>query len=83
MFTIYIIKSLITGSYYRGFIELTAEERLVYHNKGVVPATKDKGPWKIVWYAVFESREKALVFERYLKSGSGHAFTWKRLINRE
>jgi predicted GIY-YIG superfamily endonuclease len=82
MYTTYIIQSTITGTYYRGFTELKAEERLAYHNKGTVPATKDQRPWKLMWYGVFESRACALAFEKYLKSGSGHGFTWKRLIDR-
>jgi len=31
-------------------------------------------PWKIVLYVAFDSRIQAQRFERYLKSGSGHAF---------
>jgi putative endonuclease len=57
MYTAYIIQSTLTGMYYRGFTELTAEGRLAYHNKGTVSATKDQRPWKLVWYEVFESRE--------------------------
>jgi hypothetical protein len=31
-------------------------------------------PWKVKFYAAFETLELAQAFERYLKSGSGHAF---------
>ena len=34
-------------------------------------------PWKLVFYAAFESLELAQDFEQYLKTGSGHAFTKK------
>ncbi|HLD17664.1 MAG TPA: GIY-YIG nuclease family protein [Patescibacteria group bacterium] len=82
MFTVYILRSSKTGSYYRGFTELTAEERLAYHNQGLVSSTKGDCPWKLVWFGVFEERKTALNFEKYLKSGSGHGFTWRRLVHR-
>jgi putative endonuclease len=31
-------------------------------------------PWKVKTYIAFETKETALRFERYLKSGSGRAF---------
>lgn len=48
--------------------------RLVKHNKGDVPHTAKYRPWKVETYIAFETIEKAAAFERYLKSGSGHAF---------
>ncbi len=36
-------------------------------------------PWKLVTYIAFSDERKAETFERYLKSGSGHAFAKKRL----
>ena len=44
------------------------------HNKGDVPHTSKFRPWKVETYIAFESEEKAVDFEHYLKSGSGHAF---------
>jgi putative endonuclease len=32
-------------------------------------------PWKLKFYAAFETVELAQRFEQYLKSGSGHAFS--------
>ncbi len=37
-------------------------------------------PWKLVWYSAFESMQMAKDFELYLKSGSGKAFVYKRLV---
>lgn len=48
--------------------------RLAKHNKGDVPHTAKYRPWKVETYIAFETIEKAAAFERYLKSGSGHAF---------
>ena len=48
--------------------------RLAKHNKGDVPHTSKFKPWKIEVYIAFETAEKAVDFEAYLKSVSGHAF---------
>ena len=34
-----------------------------------------------MWYGAFEAEKEARDFERYLKSGSGKAFVYKRLIS--
>jgi predicted GIY-YIG superfamily endonuclease len=48
--------------------------RLAEHNAGKSPPTSKCAPWRIKFYAAFDSLELAQQFERYLKSGSGHAF---------
>ena len=54
--------------------------RLVFHNSGKVVSTKHGMPWTLKWYGSFENRNEAIDFERYLKTGSGRAFAYKRLI---
>ncbi len=81
MFYVYILLSLLDGSRYRGFTTLHPEERLLVHNRGNVSSTRLKCPWKIVWYGAFASKQKAIDFERYLKSGSGHAFANTRFLD--
>jgi predicted GIY-YIG superfamily endonuclease len=49
------------------------------HNEGGSVYTKEYKPWKLFWYCVFETKDKALEFEKYLKSHSGRAFAKKRL----
>lgn len=53
--------------------------RLARHNAGAVSHTANYVPWRINTYLAFEDRERALAFERYLKSASGRAFSRKRL----
>jgi len=53
--------------------------RLLKHNKGEVPHTSKYRPWEIKTAIAFKDRERALAFERYLKSPSGRAFAKKRL----
>lgn len=53
--------------------------RMAGHNAGKSPHTSKYLPWKLVTYIAFSDEKKARVFERYLKSGSGHAFAKRRL----
>ncbi|MCL4387041.1 MAG: GIY-YIG nuclease family protein [Patescibacteria group bacterium] len=56
------------------------KSRIKKHQLGEVSHTSKFRPLRLVWYAVFETREKATEFEKYLKSSSGKAFRNKRLI---
>ena len=55
------------------------EERLRAHNAGTSPHTSKYRPWELVTYLWFQDDQRAIDFERYLKSGSGRAFANKRL----
>jgi len=79
MFCAYILQSLTDPKQlYRGH---TADlrQRLAEHNAGKCQHTAKYVPWKVKFYAAFETVELAQDFERYLKSGSGHAFAHHRL----
>lgn len=47
----------------------------------MVQSTKAHMPWKLVWYGAFDSEKQARDFELYLKTGSGKAFAYKRLVS--
>lgn len=53
------------------------KERITRHNKGNVPATKNRLPVKLISYFAFSDKYTAFNFEKYLKSGSGRAFMKK------
>lgn len=55
------------------------KQRLVQHNARKSAHTSKYAPWKLVTYVAFSNERKAATFERYLKSGSGHAFAARRL----
>lgn len=55
-------------------------KRLVEHNTGKNTFTRLYRPWKIIWYAGFPSRNRAVDFEKYPKSGSGRVFLRRHLI---
>ena len=75
---VYILKC-INGSYYAGHTT-DIERRLIEHNSGKVHYTKDKRPVKLVTFAGFTDKYKAIYFEKYLKTGSGISFRNRHLI---
>ena len=77
MHYVYLLES-VPGQRYVG---LTSDlrRRLHDHNAGKSPHTAKYKPRRLVAYIAFSDRRKAEEFERYLKSGSGHAFANKRL----
>ena len=79
MYYVHLIESLsVQGERYVG-MTTDLKQRLREHNQGKSSHTKKFGPWKLITYIAFTDRAKAEAFERYLKSGSGHAFARKRL----
>jgi predicted GIY-YIG superfamily endonuclease len=50
------------------------KNRIAERNAGASPHTSKFVPWEIVTAVYFADQRRAEVFERYLKSGSGHAF---------
>jgi putative endonuclease len=60
-------KSIKSGRYYIGHTA-DIEERLTRHNAGKVTATKNKGPWIVVYYEIFDNKQQASSRELYIKS---------------
>ena len=54
-------------------------DRLARHQRGSVPATVNRRPVEIISFFSFSNKYQAIDFEKYLKSGSGRAFLYKRL----
>ena len=79
MYYTYILKSKKDASYYKGVTE-NLKQRLQDHNTGSTRYSSSKRPYKLVWFCAFPNKTKALKFEKYLKHGSGHAFTKKHLL---
>jgi len=65
--------------FYKGYT-VNLDERLIEHNLGLSKHTVKFRPWTIIFFCGFENKQKAISFEKYLKSGSGRAFANKRLI---
>jgi len=80
MYYCYILLSSKSHTFYFGSTE-DLKLRYKLHNEGKVKSTKPNLPWKLVWYGAFKTKKEAVDFEHYLKSGSGKAFAYKRLVS--
>ncbi len=75
MMYVYILRSLSASEHF--YVGLTEDlrARLKRHNAGEEFHTAKYKPWTVKNYFAFEDHKKAVAFERYLKSGSGRAFS--------
>jgi putative endonuclease len=73
-YTVYIIYSESTDSFYKGQTD-NLDQRLLRHNNGWEKSTKHGAPWKLLWSTVKTDRSSAVTLERKLKNLSR-----KRLI---
>ena len=80
MYYTYILYSSKSRNFYYGYTE-DLKKRVKEHNQGLSKATAPHRPWKLMFYAAFEHKQKAKDFELYIKSGSGKAFAYKRFLN--
>lgn len=79
MYYTYILRSSKSSIFYYGSTS-NLKKRFYEHNAGLSKATKPHVPWILEWYCGFPTRKQAEDFELYLKSGSGKAFAYKRLV---
>jgi putative endonuclease len=66
---VYIIQSLKDNSYYKGFSE-NVQQRLIQHNAGESTYTKNKMPWKLVYFEEHTEKRLALIREKNLKKAA-------------
>jgi predicted GIY-YIG superfamily endonuclease len=76
---VYILESQhLPPRYYTG-VTSDVPTRLVAHNQGHCRHTAGGRPWHLDVVVEFADEQRALAFERYLKSGSGSAFAKRHL----
>ena len=80
MHRVYIIQSINNPE--KKYIGCTnnIKKRLYNHNSGTTPHTQKHKPWELIVLISFKNKDKAIGFEKYLKSGSGRAFSFKRFL---
>jgi hypothetical protein len=64
----------VPARYYTGLTSHVAA-RLAAHNAGRCTHTSSARPWELVVVIEFADETRAIAFEKYLKSGSGVAFS--------
>lgn len=78
VFYAYILQ-LSNGDFYHGYSD-NLKQRYLKHERGNVISTRNFRPVRLIFYAAFRTKEKAILFEKYLKTGSGYAFRNKHLV---
>ncbi|HEX4001676.1 MAG TPA: GIY-YIG nuclease family protein [Candidatus Acidoferrales bacterium] len=76
---VYILESMSAQDHFYTGVTDDLPARLSRHNSGEVTHTSKHRPWRIKTYVAFTDENRAVAFEKYLKSGSGRAFAKSRL----
>ncbi len=78
MFYVYLLRSISHPQQtYIGFTK-NLKQRLETHNAGHATHTSKYTPWTLVSFLGFDTSEKAIAFEQYLKTSSGKLLLKKR-----
>jgi putative endonuclease len=72
---VYVLKSTVAPNRFYTGLTSDVADRLRAHNEGHCPHTATAKPWHVVVSVEFADERRAAEFERYLKSGSGFAFS--------
>ena len=79
LYFVYLLRSILDPD--RVYVGMTEnlDQRLAEHNAGKSKHTSKYVPWREETYVASTDHQKAVDFERYLKTSSGIAFARKRL----
>ena len=78
MYYTYVLQSEKDGDFYTGYTE-DLKLRFEQHNKGKVESTKNRKPFRLIYYEACVDRNDATRREKYLKTYHGKMFIKKRL----
>jgi len=67
MYFVYILKSLKDGKLYTGYTN-DLKRRFFEHNRGLIKITKQRRPFKLIFYEAFLNQQDATAREKYFKS---------------
>ena len=76
---VYVLESEIDGRLYKGQTT-DIDKRIEEHNSGKTKSTKGYKPWKLVYFEKYETRDEALLREKFFKTGSGRELLKDKLI---
>lgn len=79
MYCVYFLRSIEHPK--KTYVGMTDDvnARLRKHNSGGSPHTAKWRPWELVGYIAVRSKERAAALERYVKQGSGYAWSHKHM----
>ena len=70
MYYVYVIKSIVVGSYYKGRT-IDIDRRLKEHESGKTLSIRIKKPFRLIHVEIVDTLEQARKLETYFKSGFG------------
>ncbi|MFN8389212.1 MAG: GIY-YIG nuclease family protein [Bdellovibrionota bacterium] len=79
MHIVYLLRSIADPNRNYAGLCNNLKNRLAQHNRGECKTTRKHRPWELEVAVYFRDDAKACAFERYLKSGSGRAFSKRHL----
>jgi putative endonuclease len=77
---VYVLRSLRDSLFYVGFTK-NLKTRLELHNRGLVPSTKRRTPFELVYWEGCINQTDATQREKYLKTAWGKRYIKNRLKN--
>lgn len=80
MYFVYLLESIKDQGWYIGY-SINLKSRYIKHNAGEVISTKNRRPFKLIYYECYANRIDAKKREKFLKSGSGRKFLKNQLSN--
>ena len=78
MFYAYVLKSLKDKKIYIGYTE-DISERLSRHNNGMVPSTRSRTPFELIYYEAYKNESIARNQELFYKTGQGRRVLKNRI----
>ena len=78
MYYTYVLQSMKDEDFYTGYTK-NLKLRFEQHNKELVEPTKDRAPFKLIYYEACVNKEDAARREKYLKTFHGKMFLRRRL----
>ena len=78
MYYTYVLLSKKDGKYYSGYSR-NLKLRFKQHQDGIVESTKNRRPFKLIYYEVCLNQTDVLRHEKYFKTHYGKMFLKKRL----
>lgn len=78
MFYTYILKSFKDDKLYVGWTD-NLKHRVANHKKGLVISTRNRLPLELIYYEACKDKKKAMIREKYFKTGFGRKFLKNRI----
>lgn len=75
---VYLLLSKKDNKWYTGCTD-NLRKRLKQHNDNEVYSTKNRGPFKLIYYEACINKHDAFIREKYLKTGMGKRYLKNRL----